>query len=128
MADHSFNGPAIPIVDISAFVAGSPKQQQQAADQLTEACRTLGFATITGHGVSPKILQEAFDWSKRLYDLPHEDKMRAPHPPGSMPHRGYSHPGLEKVYSRKEREGIDEEVDRGKSLRKVMDFKVSKLA
>ena len=84
--------------------------------------------SIVGHGVSPELLQAAFDWSKKLFDLSHEEKMKAPHPPESIPHRGYSEPGLEKVYSKKEQEGIDAEAVRAKSLRKIQDFKVCSMS
>ena len=116
---------SIPVVDLSAFPSGSLQQRQNAAQGLTSACQSLGFVYIVGHGVSPELVQEAFDWSKKFYDLSHEDKMKAPHPPGSSPHRGYSHPGLEKVYSKQESEDGAVKESQGRSLRQVMDFKES---
>ena len=114
----------IPIVDLSAFLSNDDKQRQKAAKDLTDACHNLGFVYITGHGVSPELLDDAFRWSRELFDLSHEDKMKAPHPPGSIPHRGYSHPGLEKVYSKQEANSDLVNESRGSSLRKIMDFKV----
>ena len=118
--------PTIPVVDLSSFSTGEAEHQQQAADELANASRDLGFVVITGHGVSSELLQEAFDWSRKLFELSHEEKMKAPHPASSIPHRGYSPPGLEKVYSRKLCDGEDVETSQGKSLRKIKDFKVCK--
>ncbi|MCJ1285324.1 hypothetical protein MMC26_004664 [Xylographa opegraphella] len=117
--------PTIPVVDLSSFLTGGPVHQQQAADQLAKACRDLGFVAITGHGVSNELLQEAFDWSRKLFELSHEEKMKAPHPASSIPHRGYSPPGLEKVYSKNLCDGDDVEANQKNSLRKVADFKES---
>ena len=120
------NQPTIPVVDLSPFFTRGAEHQQQTADQLAKACRDLGFVAITGHGVSSELLQEAFDWSRKLFELSHEEKMKAPHPASSIPHRGYSPPGLEKVYCKKLCDSDDVETSQGKSLRKVKDFKVRK--
>ena len=118
---------SIPIVDLSAFTFSTEytHAQQEAARDLVKACQNLGFSYIVGHGVSDSLLLEAFSWSKKLFDLQHADKMKAPHPAGAMPHRGYSHPGLEKVYSKEERSDAGAKESNGDSLRKIMDFKVS---
>ena len=113
-----------PIVDFSPFTAhGSAESCHKAAEELIKACSEHGFVAITGHGVSDELLEEAFAWSKKLFDLPHEEKMKAPHPAGSIPHRGYSHPGLEKVISKDE--NADAASTNGASVRKIMDFKES---
>ncbi|KAL9118042.1 MAG: hypothetical protein Q9187_005415 [Circinaria calcarea] len=122
--EDTFLENSIPIVDLSAFLSNDDKQRQKIAQDLTEACHNLGFVYITGHGVSPELLDDAFQWSRKLFDLSHEDKMKAPHPPGPTPHRGYSHPGLEKVYSKQEASSDVVNKSQGSSLREVMDFKV----
>lgn len=50
--------------------------------------------------------------------------MKAPHPPTANPHRGYSAPGVEKVYSADDRRNAEKEGRDGESLRKIDDFKV----
>ena len=81
----------IPIVDLSAFaIESSTESRLESARALYKACRELGFVQIEGHGVEPELLREAFDWSTKLYSLPHGEKMKAPHPDGPMPHRGSS--------------------------------------
>ena len=49
--------------------------------------------------------------------------MKAPHPASSIPHRGYSAPGIEKVYSKDDLEENIANEDTGASLRKIQDFK-----
>ena len=83
---------SIPIVDLSAFgTEGNPESRLESSQALYKTCHDLGFVQILGHGVSPELLQEAFDWSKKLFSLSHDEKMKAPHPDGPMPHRGSSY-------------------------------------
>ena len=118
----STNAQSIPIVDLSSFVpGGSDEERVKASRELYDACHTLGFANLVGHGISDALLQEVFGWSKKLFGLPHEDKMKAPHPPSSVPHRGYSAPGIEKVYSK---DDLEKEDASEASLREMKDFKV----
>ncbi|KAI0179225.1 Clavaminate synthase-like protein [Hypoxylon sp. FL1284] len=93
----AFEQGPIPVVDFSAWSKGSSDDKSRIAQQLTEACRSVGFVYIVNHAVPSDTLDEAFGWSRKLFDLPEEKKMLAPHPPGPFVHRGYSWPGLEKV-------------------------------
>lgn len=82
---------SVPIVDLSAFnTEGDTESRTESARELYKACHDLGFVQILGHGVEPELLREAFDWSRKLYSLSFEDKMKAPHPDGPTPHRGSS--------------------------------------
>ncbi|RDW61360.1 hypothetical protein BP5796_11252 [Coleophoma crateriformis] len=118
--------PNIPTVDLSAFVtATNEAAKQEAADKLVQVCHRLGFVAITGHGISKALLAEAFAWSKKLFDLPLEEKMKAPHPVEATPHRGYSHPGKEKVYGYDDLNEKEVNDSKGQSLRKIPDFKES---
>lgn len=89
---------SIPTVDFSPFMHSGtdPERRQQTARTLAECCHRNGWVGITGHGVSVELLERAFDMSKRLFDLSLEDKMKAPHPEGMTPHRGYSGFGRER--------------------------------
>ena len=42
----------IPLLDISPFVEGSETGKQEVARKIAEACETIGFFAITGHGVA----------------------------------------------------------------------------
>ncbi|EMR70866.1 putative thymine dioxygenase protein [Eutypa lata UCREL1] len=98
-------------------------ERLKAGRALVEALHSFGFVKVVGHGLSTQEIGEALGWTKKLFDLPYEDKMRAPHPPGPMPHRGYSGIGKEKVYSKDDLEANSAEGDVGKVLRKISDFK-----
>ncbi len=114
----------IPIIDISKASIDSPSDRNKIAQDLAQACRQVGFVYITGHGISPETIKKTFAVSKSLFDLPHEDKMKAPHPPGGAVHRGYSYPGQEKV---SQAMSDDEEGSQVKALRQIKDCKVSTL-
>lgn len=117
---------SIPIVDFAPWDGkASLAEKKQVATQLTQACRDIGFVYIINHDVSPTRLAEAFAWSKKLFDLPQDKKMLAPHPSGYAVHRGYSWPGLEKVSNAMGDEEDAEELK--KELRQVSDMKVCAL-
>lgn len=111
----------IPVVDFSKWNNSTNKDEQLAvAKELTNACRDVGFVYIINHGLPQDLLDEAFDTAKRLFELSHDEKMKAPHPDGPEVHRGYSYPGLEKV---SQYMGGDEKVH--DKLREVKDCKES---
>ena len=117
----------IPIVDLSPFTSTTPSTdtsapaREKAARDLVRACREVGFVYVKNHGVPQDELDRAFAVSKRFYDLPTNDKMKAPHPPGWAVHRGYSWPGLEKVSAALAQDDDEEMVAK---LREVQDYKV----
>lgn len=112
----------IPVVDFTAWNSEVGLEEKKAlATKLVDACRNVGFVYIVNHAVNPEKLARAFDMSKKLYDLPKEKKMLAPHPPGFTVHRGYSWPGLEKVSNAM---GDEDDKDLAQKLRAVSDVKV----
>ena len=121
---------AIATVDLSPFFTGeqsatnTAQQRLAAGHALVEACHDLGFVTVKGHGLSKQEIGDAFAWTKRLFDLPVEEKMKAPNPPGNMPHRGYSGIGKEKIYSPDDLGRHTGKANVGQQLRKISDFKV----
>lgn len=92
---------SLPIIDLLQWTSPSASKADRLdlAKELVEACHTTGFAYIINHGVSSLTLEEAFSWSKKFHDMPHEKKMQAAHPDGSQAFRGYSWPGHEDVGS-----------------------------
>ena len=115
--------PSIPTIDFSHWdSAVSDKEKQKVANDLIETCRTVGFVYITGHRVAAEKLADAFNWSRRLFDLDREQKLLAPHPDGHKVHRGYSWPGLEKVSNTM---GDEVDADLPKNLWAVSDVKES---
>lgn len=114
---------SVPVIDFAGWTSDASLEQRKAiAHKLIEACQRVGFVYIINHNLSPQRLAQAFDWSKKLFDLKVEQKMLAPHPKGFTVHRGYSWPGLEKVSN-----AMGDEIDKAdltKNLRLVSDVKV----
>lgn len=124
--DHSAYVNNIPVVDLSPFTSrGDHDSQVQAADDLRQALSVNGFIAISGHGISSDLLREAFQATKTLFDLSYEEKMRAPHPDGPVPHRGYSGPGRDNVAAKTAIETTDAEQKGMYS--NTFDFKVNRL-
>jgi isopenicillin N synthase-like dioxygenase len=78
----------LPVIDVAPLGAGSPAERAAVARTLGEACRTIGFFYITGHGIAPATLSATFDAAKHFFALPDADKQavsitRSPH------NRGY---------------------------------------
>ncbi|KAB8302355.1 hypothetical protein EYC80_005784 [Monilinia laxa] len=111
----------ISLVDFSLFLhPTSTASRLETAKALVDACRRVGFVYIINHDIPSSFLEEAFAITKKLFDLSHEEKMQAEHPPGPTFHRGYSYPGLEKVY-----QVISDDIELGEKLRGVRDCKES---
>lgn len=125
--DESPLSSSIPVIDLSTWndTNASAKERAKTATDLVNACKEVGFVYIINHGISEELLSEAFAISKKLFDLSHEEKMLAPHPPNPNWHRGYSYPGLEKV---SQVNGGGEDSNKvEEQLREVKDCKVSLL-
>lgn len=100
---------SVPLVDLSPFTTeGTFESRKQAAEKLGEALRSNGCVGISGHGVPSDELQKAFSVAKQLFDLPYDEKMKAPHPEGNVPHRGFSGIGKEKGAAKTATETDDE--------------------
>ncbi|GAB7350980.1 hypothetical protein MBLNU459_g1477t1 [Dothideomycetes sp. NU459] len=123
MTRREGNESRISVVDFARWNDQNPIEQRKISRELVAACHGVGFVYITNHGISEELSNEAFHWSKKLFDLSHEEKMLAPHPDGPAVHRGYSYPGLEKVSQVYGEEAESGAV--GEKLRKVKDCKES---
>jgi hypothetical protein len=83
MTEIRTNTSIIPIVDFDRWRGGDTVEKTAIARELTDACRRVGFVYIVNHGLPGDLLDEAFSWSKKLFSLPQDKKMLAPHPPGT---------------------------------------------
>ncbi|WP_395317044.1 isopenicillin N synthase family dioxygenase [Variovorax sp. UC74_104] len=79
---------ALPLIDVSALVAGTAARDAVAA-QIGAACRAHGFFYVTGHGVDPALVKRLEDLSHRFFDLPEETKMQWRMALGGRAWRGY---------------------------------------
>jgi isopenicillin N synthase-like dioxygenase len=87
----------LPIVDISALVAGDGEGAAAVAEKLGRAAREVGFCYVTGHGISDAAFDGLLDASERFFAQPLAEKMKV-YIGKSRNHRGYVPEG-EEVFS-----------------------------
>lgn len=73
---------AIPIVDLAAI--DDPEQRPALADELCRTCHEVGFAVLSNHGISSRLVDDVFDLMERFFALDDSDKRlidkrRSPH-------------------------------------------------
>ncbi len=78
----------IPVIDISAALAGAPADRLATARAIDRACVEIGFFTITGHGVPRETIDALRTLAHAFFALPMAEKRRAVHPVPQTP-RGY---------------------------------------
>ena len=66
----------IPIIDLGPYLAGEPGSLEIIASQIRNACERVGFFYISSHGVSERIIENAFLQNQRFHALPIESKRR----------------------------------------------------
>lgn len=111
----------LPVIDFAQWSLDCTSEERYVIGKsLADACHYVGFVYIVNHGVAAELIDEAFEWSRKLFGLRSERKMLAPHPPGPEVHRGYSYPGLEKV----SQVMVSSDPGMGDKLREVKDCKV----
>ena len=93
----------IPVIDIAPFLDGTAKGQAATARAVDDACSTLGFLIIVGHGVPDSLIDDMRRISFAYFDRPLEEKIKLRMPPDR--YRGYISLGSEALsYS------LDEEL------------------
>ncbi|EAQ84425.1 hypothetical protein CHGG_08439 [Chaetomium globosum CBS 148.51] len=113
----------IPTVDLTAFSSPSTHSDADrlaAGQSFVAVLHRYGSAKVTGHGFTTDEINEAFRWNQRLFVLPYAEKMKAPHPPGPFPHRGYS--GIDH-YAVADTASTSTSSDRTTGSRKISDLK-----
>ena len=71
MIDHQ-----VPIIDLSPYFSGSDEGKATVAKAVGEACRSIGFLVISGHGVDPALITQVREVSRAYFDLPTAEKMK----------------------------------------------------
>jgi isopenicillin N synthase-like dioxygenase len=84
----------IPVIDLAPFLAGTAAGKQAVARAIGEACETIGFFTVVGHGVDPALVQRTAELSRAFFDLPMDEKQRIKRPAPEQ-NRGYNAIGQE---------------------------------
>lgn len=110
----------IPVVNFASW-SSDQSHRQRVAQDIVAACKQVGFVYIVNHSLPETLLEDAFRWTGRFFDLPETEKLKAPHPEGWAVHRGYSWLGLEKVSQAMSEKNDQERVGQ---LREIPDFKV----
>jgi isopenicillin N synthase-like dioxygenase len=96
----------IPIVDVSALVAGTANQQAVAA-QLGQACRESGFFYVIGHGVDEGLQERLHELSRQFFASDMATKLRIRMALGGRAWRGYFRVGDELTSGRPDqKEGL----------------------
>ena len=86
----------VPVIDIGGWASGDAGTRAEIAASVDEACRTVGFMQIVGHGIHDSTLAgliDAIDW---LFGLPVDVKSRW-RAPRSAVNRGYTPPRSERL-------------------------------
>ncbi len=97
---------ALPILDVSRLEAGSGEREALLAE-LRQTAHDVGFFYVSGHGVDPGLIRQLFKLSRRLFELPEQDKLAIEMV--NSPHfRGYTRAGWERTRGQRDwREQID---------------------
>ncbi len=78
----------VPVIDLSGFSEGDESHRARIASDVNEACRSIGFFSVVGHGVDPEIVETAHRTALEFFALPLADRMDAVVPEPSYPY-GY---------------------------------------
>ncbi len=84
-----FAGTSVPVIDLGAYFSGDPEQKKALARQIDDACRSIGFLVVSGHGVPVELIQRTHDVSRRFFDLSMAQKLSYASPDPSI-YRGYN--------------------------------------
>ena len=78
----------VPIIDISPFLSGDEAGKASVALQVADACTSIGFFAIKGHGVAQDIIDDLRDASHTYFEQTEEIKHADMHPVAGTP-RGF---------------------------------------
>jgi isopenicillin N synthase-like dioxygenase len=85
---------AVPVIDIGAYTRpGNPVARAEVARRMDEACSTVGFVQITGHGIADDVVAGLARAIDGFFALTAEQKMAYRGP--AVANRGYSPPRSE---------------------------------
>jgi len=72
----AINTNEIPVIDMTGFVGGSDAKRKAIAAEVAEACSTVGFLYMAGHGLSPALVDDTFAQTERFFDQSEDDRRR----------------------------------------------------
>jgi isopenicillin N synthase-like dioxygenase len=86
----------VPVIDIAPFLAGDPAGRKAIPAAVARACEEIGFFTIVGHGIDPRLIAAATGAARHFFDLPPSAKVavRSADAAISRGYRGIGNEGL----------------------------------
>lgn len=66
----------IPLIDLASFSSSSDLDRSKVVKQVCSALETVGFLTISGHGVSQSLIDRVTAASLAFFDLPEAEKLK----------------------------------------------------
>lgn len=89
----------IPLIDFGPFLSGSPADRRRVAQDIAQACESIGFLYLKNHGVPEEKISSAFEAARFFFNLPSEIRMQdrllcsPTQTRGYMPLRARHYPG-----------------------------------
>jgi isopenicillin N synthase-like dioxygenase len=115
MADAAPRGSlfdAVPVVDIAGYFSGVPARKREIALMIDEACRSIGFLVISGHGVPDEVIAGMEASARAYFALPLAERLRHVTRDPEI-YRGFSELGSSAAaYSMDDRESAPDYVER----------------
>lgn len=74
------SGFSFPIVDLAPWQAGDTAARLKLANSVRDACETIGFFAVTGHGVPRDTIEAMRATSRTFFDLPVDEKKKVARP------------------------------------------------
>jgi isopenicillin N synthase-like dioxygenase len=80
----------VPTIDISPYVRDPTSiEASKVIAQVREACMTIGFFELVGHGVERSLQDQIIEAARRLFTLSHEEKKKMDRKLSGLNNRGY---------------------------------------
>jgi len=86
--DTEAMGQDIPVIDVSPFRSGDAVSRRRVADSIADACESLGFIVVSGHGVPAADGAALRKAGLDFFDLPLDEKLAVRRPRNDQ-NRGY---------------------------------------
>jgi isopenicillin N synthase-like dioxygenase len=73
---RSWVGTAVPVIDIDGYFSGDPVAKRRVAREIGDACCSIGFLVVAGHGVPDALIERTHGTARAFFDLPDGVKRR----------------------------------------------------
>ncbi|MEM1287688.1 MAG: 2-oxoglutarate and iron-dependent oxygenase domain-containing protein [Pseudomonadota bacterium] len=66
---------AVPVIDLEPALKGGAEERKRVAQEIHDACKTLGFFYAANHAVPDALIAQHFEIAERFFGLPIDEKM-----------------------------------------------------